>query len=86
MTVRKSRKSSGFVIYAFTTGYNFQNSDVKRVPLVNRGYLKGVLFLWKMEKKRVRGFGHRGGASLFKTLLGPPPPPSRGRALSLYIS
>ena len=41
---------------------------MKGVPLVNRGYSKGVLFLSKMEKERVRGFGHLGGASPFKTL------------------
>ena len=45
---------------------------MKGVPLVNSGYSKGVLFLSKMEKERVRGFGHLGGASPFKTLLGTP--------------
>ena len=64
MTVKKSRKLSGFVIYS-----HFKNSAfiaverakkktryVKGVPFVIERYAKGVPFLSKMVYKGVRGW------------------------------
>ena len=69
MSVNKSRKRSGFVIYSYTLYFKdmalttvkrdtkFKNRFVKGIPLiyfVNRRYTKGVPFPSKMLYKRVR--------------------------------
>ena len=69
MSVNKSRKRSGFVIYSYTLYFKdralttvqrdtkFKNGFVKGIPLicfVNRRYTKGVPFPSKMLYKRVR--------------------------------
>ena len=47
---------------------------MKEVPFVNRRYTKEVPFCQKWYMKGL-GVGHRGGASLYKTLLNTSPPP-----------
>ena len=69
MSVNKSRKRSGFVIYSYTLYFKdralttvkrdtkFKNRFVKGIPLtyfVSRRYTKGVPFPSKMLYKRVR--------------------------------
>ena len=62
---KKSRKRSIFMIDSYLKDSAFiavkrdaksQTRYVKGVPFVNRRYMKGVTFSWKMVYKRVRGW------------------------------
>ena len=76
MTVKKSRKLSGFVIYS-----HFKNSAfiaverakktryVKGVPFVIERYAKGVPFLSKMVYKGVRGWTSGKSLAVTSTLI-----------------
>ena len=46
---------------------------------VNRRYMKGVPFSWKMVSKRGQEVGPLGGASQYKNLLSTPPPQDMDR-------
>ena len=58
LAVKKSRKSSGFVMYSYFKDSTFTAKPgyVKRVPFVNRRYTKGAPFRSKLVYKMVRGW------------------------------